>query len=158
MGFFIFMAEKKTKEKEVGSSLTTDKEKVKRFNFINTEFMGKYLDLVWFARSDPDRLVEEEKYEMVLSVQQSLQKIADKYPREVEALVYDETSWQHGFNSGILAYARFISTYIEDGLWELGKDNEDIAQHEKVITINGKQYIEFDGRQDAFDSFPCLDT
>ncbi len=144
--------------KEIGRSLTTDKEKMKRFDFINSDFMSKYLELVWFTRSDPDRLVEEEKYEMVAQVQKSLQKIADTYPIEVAGLFEDETGWQHGFNSGVLAYARFISTYIEDGLWEVGKDNEDIAEHEKVIMINGKRYIEFDGRQDAFDSFPDLDT
>lgn len=139
-------------------TLTTAKEKGKRFDFINGEFMSKYLDLVWFARSNPDRLVEEEKYEMVASVVKSIQEIADKYPREVIELESDETSWQHGFNSGVLAYARFLADYIEDGLWELDENNKDIAEHEEVIEIKGKKYIQFDGRQDAFDKFPELDT
>lgn len=140
------------------STLTTAEEKSKRLDFINGEFMSKYLDLVWFARSDPDRLIEEERYEIVQPVIKSLQKIADKYPIEVGELIEDETSWQHGFNSGVLAYSRFISTYVEDGLWKLDKNNKDIAEHEDVIEINGKKYIQFDGRQNAFDSFPELDT
>lgn len=137
---------------------TTAKEKSKRFDLINGEFMSKYLDLVWFARSNPDELVEQERYEMVKGVIESLQKIADKHPKEVVELCEDETNWQHGFNSGVLAYARFLSEYLEDGLWELDEHNEDIAEYENVITINGKKYIEFDGRQDAFDNFPELDT
>jgi len=138
---------------------TTAEEKSKRLDMINGEFMSKYLDLVWFARSNPERLIEEEKYETVQSVLKSLQEIADRHPKEVSELIEDETSWQHGFNSGVLAYARFISSYVEDGLWEVEKGiNEDIAENEKVIIINGKKYIEFDGRQDAFDSFPELDT
>lgn len=140
------------------STRTSLKEKIKRFEFINSIFMEKYLDLVWFARSNPDKLIEDEQYETVQSVLKSIQAIADKYPKEAAELCEDETSWQHGFNSGILAYSRFLSSYIEDGLWELCEENKDIAEHEKIIEINGKKYIEFDGRQDAFDSFPELDT
>ena len=142
----------------IGRTQTTVEEKSKRFDLINGEFMSKYLDLVWFARSNPDKLVEEERYEMVKDVISSLQKIADKYPKEVAELCADETNWQHGFNSGVLAYARFLSSYVEDGLWEVCKENQDMTEFEKVITIDGKEYIEFDGRQDAFDNFPELDT
>lgn len=138
---------------------TSAEEKSKRLDLINGEFMSKYLDLVWFARSNPDKLIENEEYETVQKVINSLQAIADKHPKEVAELCEDETSWQHGFNSGVLAYARFISSYVEDGLWEIEKGiNEDIAENENVIEIKGKKYIEFDGRQDAFDSFPELDT
>lgn len=151
------MAAKKPKKPEI-RTLTTIEEKVKRFDFINSHFMDKYLELVWFARSDPERLVEEEKYELVNSVVHSMQKIIDKYPQETTELFEDETNWQHGFNSGVLAYARFLATYVEDGLWELCKGNKGIAEYEKVISIDGVKYIEFDGRQDAFDSFPELDT
>lgn len=137
---------------------TTAEEKSKRLDFINGEFMSKYLDLVLFARSSPDRLVEEERYEMVKSVIESLQKIADKYPKDVAELCEDDSSWQHGFNSGVLAYSRFISSYVEDGLWEVCKNNQDMTEFENVIVIDGKEYIEFDGRTDAFESFPELDT
>lgn len=140
------------------STLTTPEEKSERFDFINGQFMSKYLDLVWFARSNPDKLIEEERYEVVQTVVKSLQEIADKYPQEVLELHDDETNWQHGFNSGILAYSRFLSAYIEDGLWELSGINEDIAENEEVIDVSGKKYIQFDGRQDAFDSFPELYT
>lgn len=143
---------------EAGRTLTTAEEKSKRFDLVNGEFMSKYLDLVWFARANPDALVEEEKFEMVKGVVASMQKIIDKYPKETAELIEDDTNWQHGFNSGVLAYARFLSSYVEDGLWEVDDINEDIAENEKVITIDGKDYIEFDGRQDAFDNFPELYT
>jgi len=137
---------------------TSIKEKCKRFDFINGEFMSKYLDLVWFARSNPDKLVEDEQYEVVQKVLDSLKQIADKYPKEAQELFEDNTSWQHGFNSGILAYSRFLASYVEDGLWEVCKDNQDMVEYENVVTINGKKYIEFDGRTNAFESFPELDT
>lgn len=137
---------------------TTNKEKLKRFDLINSEFMSKYFDLVWFARSNPDKLIEDENYEVVQTVLKSLQKIADKYPKEAQELFEDETSWQHGFNSGILAYSRFLASYIEDGLWEVCEENKDMVEYENVIEINGKKYIEFDGRTYAFESFPELDT
>lgn len=146
---------KKTKDIR---TLTTLKEKMKRFDFINGQFMDKYLDLIWFARADPDTLVEEERYEVVNNVVASMQKIADKYPKEAQELMDDETNWQHGFNSGVLAYARFLASYVEDALWERCKENESMIPYEKVITIDGKEYIEFDGRQDAFDGFPELYT
>lgn len=142
-------------------TLTTPEEKSRRFDLVNGEFMGKYLDLIWFARANPDDLLKKGESEIaakVAKVAKEMQGIADKYPREVAELIEDDTNWRHGFNSGVLAYARFLATYVEDTLWELGDFNEDIAQHEKVITINGIDYIEFDGRQDAFDSFPELDT
>lgn len=33
-----------------------------------------------------------------------------------------------------------------------------MTEFENVIVIDGKEYIEFDGRTDAFESFPELDT
>lgn len=137
---------------------TTLEEKVKRFDFINGQFMSKYLDLIWFARANPDQLVENEEYEVAQKVVKSLQEMVDKYPIETQELFDDDSNWQHGFNSGVLAYARFLSSYCEDGLWEVCEENKDMIEYEEVITINGVDYIEFDGRQDAFDSFPELYT
>lgn len=139
-------------------TLTTIEEKMKRFDFINGQFMEKYFNLVWFARSNPEKLVEEEHYEMVKPAVEAMQKVLDKYPIETQELIEDDTNWQHGFNSGILAYSRFLSSYIEDGLWEVCEHNEDMQEHEEVIEINGKKYIQFDGRTDAFENFPELDT
>lgn len=136
------------------STLTTPEEKSERFDFINGQFMSKYIDLVWFARSDPEKLLEDQLYEVL----QSLKRLQEKYPEETNALLEDDTSWQHGFNSGVLAYSRFLADYIEDTLWEVDEINEDIAENEKVIEIDGVDYIEFDGRSDAFHKFPELDT
>jgi hypothetical protein len=135
-------------------TLTNPEEKSRRFDFINGEFMTKYGDLVWLARSDKEKLMQEEIYEGL----KNIQRVEEAYPKDVKELYEDDSNWQHGFNSGILAYSRFLASYIEDTLWEVDDDNEDIAENEKVIEINGKKYIEFDGREDAQESFPELDT
>lgn len=139
-------------------SLTPIEEKVRRFDYINGQFMSKYLDLVWYARSNPEELVEKEEYEVVEKVMKSIKDIQWKHPEETLELEEDETGWQHGFNSGVLAYARFISSYVEDTLWEVCEHNLDMVEHEKVIVIDGKEYIEFDGRADAEENFPELYT
>ena len=83
---------------------TSIEEKIKRFEHINGVFMGKYFDLVWFARSDEKKLLEEERYETL----NRLKEIAEKYKEEVEELCGETSDWNHGFNSGILAYSRFL--------------------------------------------------
>ena len=37
------------------------------------------------------------------------------YPQEVEELCEDETGWQHGFNSGVVAGIRYIFELLDDG-------------------------------------------
>src|SRR6202007_677025 len=125
-------------------TLTTPEEKSRRFDHINGIFMSKYFDLVWYARSDPQKLMEEERYEIL----KTIKDMEEKYPKETGELIEDETNWQHGFNSGILAYSRFLASYLEDGLWEVSDINEDLAEYEKVITIDGVNYIEYDGISD----------
>jgi hypothetical protein len=133
---------------------TSPEEKIRRFDFINGEFMSKYLDLVWYARANPEPLEGETKQ----LVEKQLRAMEWKYPDETRELLEGHSGWQHGFNSGVLAYSRFLATYCEDTLWELGEINEDIAEHEKVIVIDGVEYIEFDGREDAVRDFPELYT
>lgn len=138
---------------------TTLKEKCRRFDYINGEFMSKYLDLVSFARwGNADEHLNNGEYQTAVNILGCIKEMRDKYPDEVKELEEDDSNWVHGFNSGVLAYARFLATYCEDGLWELDENNADIAEHEKVITINGKKYIEFDGRADAEEGFPELYT
>lgn len=140
------------------NTLTSPEEQVKRFNFINNQLMEKYFELVWFARADPEKARNNGEKDLFKTITKKLGEIADKYPKEVEALCGDSSNWEHGFNSGILAYTRFISEYVQDGLWELSEINEDMAEHEEVIELNGKKYIQFDGRTQAFEDFPMLDT
>lgn len=133
-------------------TLTTPEEKSKRFDFINSQLMEKYFELVWFARSDPQKVKETGSKELFKTITKKLEEISNKYPREVQALCGDSSNWEHGFNSGILAYSRFLAEYLEDSIFE---DDED---SEEAIELDGKKYIQIDGRTQAFEYFPMLDT
>ena len=71
----------------------------------------KYFDLVWYARKDEQKLIEEERYDILAT----LKKVEAKYPKETQELNDPELSdWSHGFNSGMLAASRLYLTMIED--------------------------------------------
>lgn len=132
---------------------TTLEEKMKRFEHINRVFMDKYFELVWFARSGEKELMAQEKYEVL----EKLKSIAEKYEEDVECLYGKDSDWAHGFNSGILAYSRFLSSYIQDELWPA----EDIGYKPKkseITIFEGKKYVEMDGKEHALQLFPELDT
>lgn len=133
-------------------TITTPEEKSKRFDFINNQLMDKYFELVWFARADPDKALNNGEKKLFKDITKKLGEISGKYPREVQALSGDGSNWEHGFNSGILAYSRFLLEYLEDSLYEDDEESED------TIELNGKKYIQIDGRTQAFDEFPMLDT
>ena len=79
----------------------------------------KYFDLVWYARKDVDKLLEEERYDILATVQ----KIEEKYPKETSDLKDHELSdWTHGFNSGMLASARLYLSIIEYDLEQALED------------------------------------
>lgn len=70
----------------------------------------KYFDLVWYARKDSAKLLEDEQYEILASIK----KIEEKYPKETQELNDPKLSdWSHGFNSGMLASARLYLSMIE---------------------------------------------
>lgn len=133
-------------------TLTPIEEQIKRFNFINNQLMEKYFELVWFARSDPEKARNNGEKELFKTITKKLGEISDKYPKEVQALCGDSSNWEHGFNSGILAYSRFLAEYLKDSLYE------DDEEFEDSIELDGKKYIQIDGRTQAFDDFPMLDT
>ena len=135
------------------TSRTTMEEKLKRFDHINGEFMHKYFELVWFARSDEKELLDREQYEVL----NRLKEIAEKYKEEVSKLYGEDSDWAHGFNSGILAYSRFLDSYIKDDLWPV----EDVGYKPKkseITIFEGRKYVEMDGREHAQQLFPELDT
>ncbi len=68
----------------------------------------KYFKLVWYARCDQQKRLEEECYEAL----KSCREIEKKYPEEVKALSEDD-NWSHGFNSGMLAASRLYLSMIE---------------------------------------------
>lgn len=69
----------------------------------------KYSDLLWFARTSPENLSIE-------GVNEKLAEIEKSYPFEVSQLGGEESDWQHGFHSGMVAALRYILTLDELGL------------------------------------------
>lgn len=135
-------------------TLTTPEEKIKRFDHIVGELMTKYFDLVWLARKDTEELMREERYEIL----KTIKEVEAKYPQEVNELYECESNWQHGFNSGMLACLRFLSEYIQDDLWPLEDTGGVEFPEEEIRVINGRPYVQFDGREQALETFPELDT
>lgn len=74
----------------------------------------KYFELVWYARCNP------QKHESPLK--ESLEKLIlnyqEKYPNEAFELSADgkNSSWQHGFHSGMLASSRLYLEMIEGNI------------------------------------------
>ena len=70
---------------------------------MNTKnLMEKYYDLVWLARK------KSEDFENPIKLQ--IDKVCNKYPEEsVKILDGENTNWEHGFNSGMLACLRLVS-------------------------------------------------
>ena len=66
------------------------------------ELEHKFFKLVWFARSDPDTTDP-----VVRSIRNELK---EQYPDEIERLAEGGGDWEHGFNSGMLACLRLLSS------------------------------------------------
>jgi hypothetical protein len=67
------------------------------------ELMDKYRDLVWLARK------KSEDFENPI-IKLQIDKVCNKYPEESQQLLEGEnTDWEHGFNSGMLACLRLVS-------------------------------------------------
>jgi hypothetical protein len=58
----------------------------------------KYFDLVWYARTTPDETVS----------QAGRQRVEAAWSADLEELRSDDSTWQHGFNSGCLAAFRLV--------------------------------------------------
>lgn len=67
----------------------------------------KYEELVWFARSGRN-------IDMPVVVKHR-EKIEGMYPQEIELLSGDSGDFSHGFNSGMLAGMRLITSMMELG-------------------------------------------
>lgn len=72
------------------------------------ELEDKYFDLVWYARSSPEN-------SDIPKVKENIERIQNQYPYEVASLYADDSNWEHGFNSGMLAGMRYIMTLFEPG-------------------------------------------
>ena len=73
----------------------------------------KYVDLIWYARSGPEN-------ESIKGVAENKERIEKLYPNEVNELQSENGDWSHGFNSGMAAALRYVST-----LDEFGKEQAD---------------------------------
>jgi len=93
---------------------TNKRERVKKAIELMTEnSCDKYFDLVWYARKDENKLLEEERYDVLAS----MKKVEEKYPKETEELNDPELcDWSHGFNSGMLAASRLYLSMIEENV------------------------------------------
>lgn len=133
---------------------TPAEERIKRLDEISRRFHEKYFSLVWLARTDISELLEKENYEVL----QRVKEIEGKYPEDASELYKCDSSFQHGFNSGMLACIRFIDSYIKDDLWPI-EDTGGVEWEDKDIhVIDGKEYVLMDGREHAESLFPELDT
>lgn len=72
------------------------------------ELEDKYFDLVWYARSLPEN-------SDIPKVKENIERIQNQYPYEVASLYADDSNWEHGFNSGMLAGMRYIMTLFGTG-------------------------------------------
>lgn len=97
-------------------------EKYKKIQDKLLEMEDKYCDLVWFARSHPDSAPgSPDDIRAGCFLSQCAVKAA--YPKDVEKLCDSKWSdWTHGFNSGMLACLRFITTASEQSLDEAQDD------------------------------------
>jgi hypothetical protein len=69
----------------------------------------KYVDLLWYARSGPEN-------EAIKGVKENKERIEASYPYEVKELHSENSDWQHGFHSGMVAALRYILTMDELGV------------------------------------------
>jgi hypothetical protein len=70
---------------------------------------SKYSDLIWYARSSSE-------HDEIPGVKENRSRIENLYPKEVNDLCNEDTNWEHGFNSGMVAALRYVLTMNELGL------------------------------------------
>ena len=113
------------------------------------EMAEKYLDLVWYARSNPATDTEywsTVPAEIRQGAFEAQSKVEEERHEDVIELRECEDNWQHGFNSGCLAAFRLVLS----------------ALHPTLIidpAFDGAgEPCQVDGLQAGLDDFPMLDT
>lgn len=115
------------------------------------EFETKYERLVWYARKDSYKLLEEERYEIL----KSISDIKSLYQKETSDLSGDDSNWHHGFNSGMLAACRLFSGMLEKQYIE---EQEEVIEDIHYINEEGVPFYLYDSYEDSVEEFPFLDT
>ena len=112
--------------------------------------MTEYIDID-FIKSNKDCKICDHINDYVCFDCESIQ-VKEKYPNEVARLkeevkvgevVFSSPDWEHGFNSGVLAAMRFVYTAFDDTTEIMEETGEEVC---------------FGGVENAFDTFPQLDT
>lgn len=106
---------------------------------------AKYDSLVWYARSMPASATtywEKVPSEIRDGAFRAQMRVEEDYPEDITELRNSEDNWTHGFNSGVLAALRFVST----------------AQYPVLIDDEEGTPIWYGGVDDAKEEFPSLDT
>lgn len=129
-----------------------------------TEFEDKYFNLVWYARAGNNRKMKV--------VREKMSEVEKKFPNEIENLNEDETNWENGFNSGMMACTRFFSGILNDLDEELVKQVFEDEETGKIPDLKCDCNISKDGEithtnencklkfqiQQSLNEFPNLDT
>ena len=70
----------------------------------------KYEQLVWFARKAPadDPFWDGVPFDIKEGALNSVSRVQEMFPDEVDQLNGDHSNWEHGFNSGMLAAIRWV--------------------------------------------------
>ena len=110
------------------------------------DFAEKYEKLVWFGRSGCR--LDNHPEELKQAVLDARATVEERYPDEVDSY-HQNGDFQHGFNSGCLAVARYVLTATSPLVEVIESDNKDSKENE-ILRLGG---IEI-----ARGLFPELDT
>lgn len=112
------------------------------------EMHKKYMDLVWYARSQSHEQMESSgtPEHIITGALNAQARKEELYPDEIDEMRSETSNWEHGFNSGCLATMRFVITTMAS--YEFPDEESD--DPESTITMGGLQ--------EAKDEFPMLDT
>jgi hypothetical protein len=108
------------------------------------ELLSKYHDLVWYARSHPSSDVDFWKGvpdQVMQGAFRGQMRVEEDYPDEVSKLRGDNSDWEHGFNSGMLAALNYVLTASRS-----------------IEYDDGEETFWIGGISDAQEEFPMLDT
>ena len=111
------------------NELSNEQQKLpKAFMELLSSMEEKYCDLVWYARKPTEgigKIWEDNDWykdmdeETVKSIRKSVKEIAKAFPCETMSLsleygLSNGSDWQHGFNSGMLAFTRLLSGLADE--------------------------------------------
>jgi hypothetical protein len=106
----------------------------------------KYFDLVWYARRNwaelthPDRGYGRRHIDIRIRATEQMLRIEMTYPQEIAKLTNtDNGDFEHGFNSGMLACLRYVTTCLDK-------------------TIDEDEGLPMGGVEAAESEFPSLDS